>query len=156
MKNAILLFSVLMMFGANRLFSQDALLQDFKSELFEFKYPKKWKVDTTDNRYSFYFNAKLGDISISTYADQHFSSTELRQMLLDLNEIKETKPDIQLTTSGSTTTCVYEYTSDKVKYLVKAIQKDRKLYLISLNWNEDSWDTFKGVLLASFESFRAK
>ena len=35
-----------MLFSLNRLFSQNILLQDFKSESFEFKYPKKWKIDT--------------------------------------------------------------------------------------------------------------
>ena len=145
-----------MLFSFQKLFSQNILLQDFKSEAFEFKYPKKWKVDTIDNKYSFYYNANLGDITISTYPNRHFSINELKQMLLDINEKKESKPDIQLTTSNGTTTCIYKYSSDKNKYLIKAIQNDKKMYLISLNWNEDSWDTFKEVLLDSFNSFRPK
>ena len=145
-----------MLFSLNKLFSQDILLQDFKSESFEFKFPKKWKVDTVDNKYSFYYNANLGDITISTYPNRHFSSKELKQMLLDINEKKESKPDIQLTTSNGTTTCIYKYSSDKIKYLIKAIQNNKKMYLISLNWNEDSWDTFKEVLWDSFNTFRPK
>ena len=145
-----------MLFSLNRLFSQNILLQDFKSESFEFKYPKKWKIDTADNKYSFYYNANLGDITISTYPNRHFSSKELKQMLLDINEKKESKPDIQLTTFNGITTCIYKYSSDKIKYFVKAIQNDKKMYLISLNWNEDSWDPFKEVLLDSFNSFRPK
>ena len=143
-----------MLFSLNKLFSQDILLQDFKSELFEFKYPKKWKIDSADNNYSFYYNANLGDITISTYPSSHFSSKELKQMLLDLNKKKESKPDIEITTFNGTTTCIYKYDYDNIKYFIKAIQDNNKMYLISLNWNEDSWDTFKEVLLNSFNSFK--
>ena len=156
MKKTNFLILLFMLFSLNRLFSQNILLQDFKSELFEFKYPKKWKIDTAVNKYSFYYNANLGDITISTYPNRHFSSKELKQMLLDINEKKESKPDIQLTTSNGITSCIYKYSSDKIKYFVKAIQNDKKMYLISLNWNEDSWDFFKEVLQDSFNSFRPK
>jgi len=144
-----------MLFSLNKLFSQD-MLQDFKSKSFEFRYPKKWKVDTVDNKYSFYYNANLGDITISTHPNKHFSGKELKQMLLDINEKKEAKPDIQLTTSNGTTTCIYKYSVEKIKYFVKAIQNDKKIYLISLNWYEDSWDAFKEILLDSFNSFKPK
>ena len=145
-----------MLFSLQKLFSQNILLQDFKSDLFEFKYPKKWSIDTIKNGYSFYYNTNLGDITISTYPSQQYSSDELKQMLLEVNEEKEAKPDVQLTSKNATITCIYKYNSGKIKYIIKAIQDKEKMYIISLNWNEDSWDTFKEVLMDSFDSFRPK
>ena len=110
-----------MLFSFENIFSQNILLQDFKSESFEFKYPKKWKVDKVENKYSFYYSPNLGDITISIYPSRHFSNRELEQMLLDINEKVETKPDIQFSTTNGTITCMYKYNSDKIKYFIKAI-----------------------------------
>ena len=149
-----ILFFILLV--TNQLFSQDILLESFESQNFNLKYPKKWKLDSSDNKYSFYYNPGLGDITISIYESQKSSAEELKQMLLNLNEKKENKPDIQLSDSNGTISCLYKYTTDKVKYYVKAVQNEKKLYLISLNWNEDSWESFKEILLNSFNSFTPK
>ena len=145
-----------MLFGLTKIFSQDILLQDFKTKDFGLKYPKKFKIDSADKKYSFYYDTRLGDITISVYETQKMTAKELKQMLLDINETKEKNPDIQLTNTSGTMTCFYKYTFDKVKYFIKAIQNDKKMYLISLNWNEDSWETFKETLLKSFDSFNPK
>lgn len=145
-----------MFFGLTKIFSQDVLLQDFKTQDFEIKYPKKFKHDTSDNKHSFYYDTRLGDITISVYESQKMTAKELMQTLLDINETKEKNPDIQLVTLNGTITCVYKYTFDKVKYLIKSVQNDKKMYLISLNWNENSWEEFKDILLKSFNSFVPK
>lgn len=145
-----------MLFGLTKLFSQDILLQDFNSKDFDLKYPKKFKVDTADNKYSFYYDTRLGDITISVYESQKMSAKDLKQLILDINETNEKNPDIQLINATETITCIYKYNSDRVKYFIKLIQNDKKMYLISLNWSEDSWNDFKDILLKSFDSFNPK
>jgi hypothetical protein len=152
----ILALLILLFFSSTQLFAQDVVFKDYKSEAFEFKYPSTWKVDTIEGKLSFYFNANQGDITISTYSDQHLSSKEIKQLLLNVNEIHEAKPDVQISTSNGTIAGTYKYTSDKIKYVLKAIQKDGSLHFISLNWNEASWDAYKDVLLGSLNSFRPK
>jgi hypothetical protein len=156
MVNKSILFILLVIFCFQKAHSQDILLQEFNCEFFELKYPKKWKADTTGNRYSFYYNPDLGDITISVYQNQHLSGKDLKQTLLDLNEHKESQPDIHLVTLNGETTCSYNYDANKIKYFIKAIEKGNTMYLVSVNWNEDSWDTFKELLMQSFNSFRVK
>jgi hypothetical protein len=153
-KYSILAFT--MVFNFLTLFSQDVSLQEFKSEYFEFSYPKTWKLDTTENKYSFYYNPNLGDITISFFETRGLSEKDLKKMILELNEKKEAKPDIKINTSGGTMTCIYKYDFDKVKYYIKAIQINNRVYLISLNWNENAWENFKDVLLNAFNSFKPK
>ena len=139
------------------LFCQDILLQEYKNDAFEFQYPKKWTIDSSDNpRVSFYYNATLGDITISIYKNKAPSDKELKKIVLEINNKKELHPDIKTLTIDGQTNCTYNYASDKIKYFIKAIKKGNNLYLVSLNWQEKSWDTFKDLLLKSFDSFRPK
>lgn len=150
------LLLAIMLFSFSNIFSQNVLLQDYQSEAFELKYPKRWKVDITDNKYYFSYNANLGDITVSWYDSKNFSEKELKEMLLEINESKDPNPDIQVTTANGATTCFYKYTSNDVKYFTKAIQDNKRMFLISLNWQQDSWNEFKDVLLESFESLKIK
>ena len=150
----LFLIIVLISLGTTKVLSQNALLQDFKCESFELKYPIFWKVDSSGTRYFFSYNAKLGDITVSSYENQKFSENEIKDLLLELKKQKEKDPDIKLSNVNGTITCLYKYTSNKVNYFVKAIQNDKKMFLISLNWRQDSWEDFKDVLLESFESLK--
>ena len=73
MRKRSLLISSFLVFGFLKLFSQDVLLQDFKCKDFELKYPKLWKLDTTDNKYYFTYNPKIGDITVSTYESYNYT-----------------------------------------------------------------------------------
>ena len=156
MKKRTLLIIPFMILGFMKLFSQDILLQDFKSKDFNLKYPKKFKVDTAGNTYSFYYDTRLGDITISVYESQKLSADELKQIVLDVNEHKERNPAIQLSDTNGVLNCLYTYSDRETKYFVRAIQNDKKCYLISLNWNADSWDSYSDLLLKSFNSFNPK
>lgn len=145
-----------MLFSLNNTYSQNSSLVDFKSNTFVFRYPLQWKIDTVGSKYSFYYDANLGDITISTYSSRHFSSNEFQEIVLSVNEVKETNPDVQTATSNGIITSIYKYDSDTIKYFIKAFQTEKRMFLISLNWNKDSWETFKDVLLQSFATFKPK
>jgi hypothetical protein len=140
----------------SRLFSQNGLLQDFSCDDFDLKYPKKWKADSSENHYSFYYNTNVGELRISVYESTNLSEKELKQTLKEIKENQENNPDIKSINGNGTLNLEYKFIeADFVTYL-KIIQNEQKMYFLSLYWEEDSWNDFKDLLLESFYSIRAK
>jgi hypothetical protein len=157
--NRISLLTLIFIFqGVLNLFSQNPLLQNFSCADFDLKYPIKFKAEKVDSSYVFYFHPDVGEIRISVFPNTGLTVEEHKEALCSMNENYDPKPEFKVMNNADGSMAVeYRYTtSDGLVGYVKTIQNESKMYLITVYWQEDSWNDMKEVVLESYNSLKPK
>jgi hypothetical protein len=151
------LIGTLVLIASAELFAQDAAVQHFECDDFQIQYPLKFKHDEDDdNQHAFFLNQELGELRISVYDSKDLSVEEVKRMLLKVNHHKEDTPDIAIVHTDNALICTYRYSDGEFVSYLRAIQNKRKMYFISLYWQEEAWSEFKDAMLLSFNSFQPR
>ncbi|MCX6215359.1 hypothetical protein [Spirosoma sp.] len=119
--------------------SHSQLLYEYNKE--------QWETSILGNKYIFCFNEIFGDLTISFHLNTYSSNEELKKALISINDKKDPKPNINVQTSNEVTTCIYEFSSENVNYLLKTIQNGEILCLLTLSCNKDTWSMLREFLL---------
>jgi hypothetical protein len=155
--NRSFIIGILVLNTWTTLLSQDLVLQNFSCDDFQIQYPSKFKHDEDDeNQHSFFLNQETGELRISVYDSEDLSIDEIKHMLLKVNEHKEETPDIAITRKEDELICTYRYSDGEFVTFLKAVQNSRKMYFLSLYWQEETWQDYKEMMLLSFNSFQPR
>lgn len=155
MKKAILIATFLLGF-----FSFAQKQQVYENSNYSISYPDSWKVMNESDIVNIFPTNEIGAITISEYHDLELPKTETKKFILalyqssdDENKIKNKKG------KKGYTEYFYEYfdEKDKLFWITKVFQKDKDLYLISINCGQKYWNgNYMTLFNDTFNSFKIK
>jgi len=122
--------------------------------------PEGWK-STNDNDIVNIFPAnEIGAITISEYHDLNLPKADMKKFILALYKSNDPEDKIKENKGRKGyTEYYYEYFDEKEKlfWITKAFQKDKNLYLVSINCSQKFWNgNYMNVFNETFNSFKIK
>ncbi|MCJ7935493.1 MAG: hypothetical protein MUW56_18185 [Chryseobacterium sp.] len=155
MKKILLAFAFV---SGSLFFAQNTKVYDNPN--YSINIPEGWK-STNDNEIVNIFPAsEIGAITISEYHDLDLPKKEMKKFILALyksedpeNKVKDNK------SKKGYTEYFYEYFDEKEKlfWVTKAFQKDKVLYLVSINCGQKFWNgNYMTLFNETFNSFKIK
>jgi len=122
--------------------------------------PEGWK-STNDNDIVNIFPAnEIGAITISEYHDLNLPKADMKKFILALYKSNDPEDKIKENNGRKGyTEYYYEYFDEKEKlfWITKAFQKDKNLYLVSINCGQKFWNgNYMNVFNETFNSFKIK
>ncbi len=132
----------------------------YESPNYSIAYPKDWKVTDDSGIINIFPANQIGAVTISEYHDLNLPKTETRKFILAL--YKSGDDEKRVTSRNGKkgyTEYFYEYHDEKEKlvWLTKVCQKDKDLYLISVNCAQKYWNgNYMKLFKEAFESFQVK
>ncbi|WP_042722536.1 hypothetical protein [Flavobacterium sp. B17] len=149
-----------LLFVGTLLFAQSIPSEIYESESYSITHPAGWKVTNNDEIINIFPPNQIGAITISEYHDLNLPKTETKKFILAL--YKSSDDEKKVISKGSKkgyTEYFYEYFDDKEKlfWLTKVFQKDKDLYLISINCGQKYWSgNYVKLFTEAFNSFKLK
>jgi len=155
MKKALLAFTFL---SGSLLFAQKSKVYD--SPNYSINVPDGWKSTNDSDIINIFPTNEIGAVTISEYHDLEIPKAEMKKFILALyksneeeNKIKENKG------KKGYTEYFYEYFDEKEKlfWITRAFQKDKNLYLVSINCGQKFWNgNYMSLFNETFNSFKIK
>ena len=157
MKKISFLFAVLLSLS---LFAQKSDTEVFESENYQITMPDTWKVTNDEGIVNIFPNNQIGAITISEYHDLELPKGETKKFILALYNSSDDEKKIK-NGNGKRgfTEYFYEYFDEKEKlvWLTKVFQKNKELYIISINCQQKYWNgNYMKVFNETFDSFKIK
>ena len=157
MKKIILIFSfVISIFS----FSQKLGTELYENENYSIEKPDTWKATNDDGIINIFPTNQIGAITISEYEDLNLPKTEIKKFILALYKSSDDEKKIK---SGSSkkgyTEYNYEYFDEheKIFWVTKVFNKDKKLYLLTINCQQKYWNgNYMKLFNEAFASFKIK
>lgn len=139
-------------------FAQKAKVYDTPS--YSINVPEGWR-STNDSEIVNIFPAnEIGAITISEYHDLNLPKSEMKKFILALYKSEEPESKIKENRGRKGyTEYFYEYFDEKEKlhWITRAFQKDKDLYLISINCGQKFWNgNYMSLFNETFNSFKIK
>lgn len=157
MKKTAFLFAILFSLS---LFAQKSDTEVFESENYQITMPNTWKVTNDEGIVNIFPNNQIGAITISEYHDLELPKGETKKFILALYNSSDDEKKIK---SGNGkrgfTEYFYEYFDEKEKlvWLTKVFQKNKELYIVSINCQQKYWNgNYMKVFNETFDSFKIK
>lgn len=157
MKKTLFLFAFFISFGA---FSQKFDTEVFDSENYSITIPDTWKATNDSGIVNIFPTNQIGAITISEYHGLDLPKDQTKKFILALYNSKDDEKKIK---SGSSkkgyTEYLYEYFDEKENlfWITKVFQKDKDLYLLSINCQQKYWNgNYMKVFNETFNSFKIK
>ncbi|MCY0977457.1 hypothetical protein PGH12_18985 [Chryseobacterium wangxinyae] len=157
MKKTLLIFSVLFHLTV---FAQKTDTEVFESENYSIVMPDTWKITNDDGIVNIFPTNQIGAVTISEYHDLELPKAETKKFILALYNSSEDEKKIK--SSGGKkgyTEYFYEYLDEKdqLLWITKVFQKNKDLYIISINCENKYWNgNYMKVFNETFESFKIK
>ncbi len=152
----ILLISAFL--SASMFFAQKAKI--YEAPGYSINVPEGWRSTDDSGIVNVFPANEIGAITISEYHDLDLPKAEMKKFILALyksqdpeNKIKENKA------KKGYTEYFYEYFDEKEKtfWITKAFQKNKDLYLISINCGQKFWNgNYMSLFNETFNSFKIK
>ncbi|REC46465.1 hypothetical protein [Chryseobacterium pennipullorum] len=152
----ILLISAFLSTGI--FFAQKATMYD--SPNYSISIPDGWKSTNDSDIVNIFPTNEIGAITISEYHGLDLPKGEMKKFVLALyqsadpeNKVKESK------SKKGYTEYFYEYFDEKEKlfWITRAYQKDKDLYLVSINCGQKFWNgNYMTLFHETFNSFKIK
>lgn len=154
------LIPVFLLFMGSFLFAQVVPTELYENENFSISHPVGWKVTNDDDIINIFPPNQIGAITISEYHDLNLPKAETKKFILALyNSADNEKKVTSKSGKKGYTEYFYEYIDEKEKlvWLTKVFQKDKNLYLISINCGQKYWNgNYMKTFNEAFDSFKIK
>lgn len=152
--------AALLLFMGSLLFSQSVPTKVYESDSYAITLPEGWKVTDDNKIINIFPGNEVGAITISEYHDLNLPKTETKKFILALYKSSDDESKIK-TRSGKKgyTEYLYEYFDEKQKlvWITKVFQKDKDLYLITINCGQKYWNgNYMKLFNEAFDSFKIK
>ncbi|WP_228372399.1 hypothetical protein [Chryseobacterium daeguense] len=157
MKKIILVFSFLI---GSLTFSQSVPAKVYESQNYSITFPEVWKLTNDSEIINIFPSNQIGAITISEYHDLNLPKTETKKFILALYKSSDDEKKIK-SKSGKKgyTEYFYEYFDEKEKlfWITKVFQKDKDLFLVSINCEQKYWNgNYMKLFNEAFDSFKIK
>lgn len=140
--------------------AQSVPTETYDSENYSISHPTGWKVTNNDDIINIFPPNQIGAITISEYHDLDLPKTETKKFILALYQSSDDeKKVISKGSKKGYTEYFYEYFDEKEKliWLTKVFQKDKNLYLVSVNCGQKYWNgNYMKIFNEAFDSFKIK
>lgn len=141
-------------------FSQKIKTEIYDSENYSIETPDTWKLTNDEGIINIFPTSQIGAITISEYHDLDLPKTEVKKFILALYQSEDDEKKVKNTgNKKGFTEYQYEYLDEKEKILwvTKVYQKNKELYLITINCQEKHWNgNYMKLFNEAFESFKIK
>jgi len=141
-------------------YAQKSETEVFESENYQITMPNTWKLTNDEGIVNIFPTNQIGAITISEYHDLELPKGETKKFILALYNSSDDEKKIK---SGSGkrgfTEYFYEYFDEKEKlvWLTKVFQKNKELYIVSINCQQKYWNgNYMKVFNETFDSFKIK
>lgn len=154
------IFLILVLFTGSLWMAQSIPTEVYDHDNYSIVYPQGWKVTNDSEIVNIFPPSQIGAITISEYHNLNLTKSETKKFILALYKSSDDEKKVT-SKSGKKgyTEYFYEYLDEKqnLVWLTKVYQKDKELYLISINcgqkyWNGNSMKLFN----EAFDSFKIK
>jgi hypothetical protein len=147
-------------FAGSFIFAQSVPTKVYDSENYSITLPEGWKVTNDSDIINIFPSNEIGAITISEYHDLNLPKAETKKFILSLYHSADDEKQVK-SKSGKKgyTEYFYEHFDEKEKlYLItKVFQKDKNLFLISINCGKKYWNgNYMKLFNEAFESFKIK
>ncbi|WP_288448209.1 hypothetical protein [uncultured Chryseobacterium sp.] len=152
----ILFFSALI--TGSLFFAQKAKV--YEKPNYSINVPEGWKSTNDSEIVNIFPTSEIGAITISEYHGLALPKEEMKKFVLDL--YKSIDPESKVKESRGKrgyTEYFYEYFDEKGKlfWITKAFQKDKDLYLVTINCGQKFWNgNYMTQFNETFNSFKIK
>lgn len=157
MKKIIFLFSV---FVSVLSFSQKLGTELYDSENYSIEMPDTWKATNDEGIVNIFPTNQIGAITISEYDDLNLPKEEIKKFILALYKSSDEAEKIK---TGKSKKGFIEYNyeffdeHEKIFWITKVLQKEKKLYLLTINCQQKYWNgNYMKLFNEAFETFKIK
>lgn len=155
MKKAALVFAFVL---GNLVFAQKE--QRYDSSNYSITIPEGWKSTNDSDIINIFPTNEIGAVTISEYHDLELPKGEMKKFILALYQSKEQENKVKENKGKKGyTEYFYEYFDEKEKlyWITKAFQKDKNMYLVSINCGQKYWNgNYMNLFNETFNSFKIK
>lgn len=150
----------MLLFTGLLVFSQSVPTKVYEQENYSITLPEGWKVTDDSNIINIFPSNEVGAITISEYHDLNLPKAETKKFILALYKSSDDESRIK-SKSGKKgyTEYRYEYFDDKQKlfWITKVLQKDKDLFLVTINCGQKYWNgNYMKLFNEAFDSFKIK
>lgn len=142
------------------LFSQKIKTELYDSENYSIETPDTWKLTNDDGIINIFPTSQIGAITISEYHDLDLPKTEVKKFILALYQSEDDEKKVKNTGyKKGFAEYRYEYldVKEKIFWVTKVYQKNKELYLITINCQQKHWNgNYMKLFNEAFESFKIK
>lgn len=154
------LIAAMLLFTGLLVFSQSIPTKVYEKENYSITLPEGWKVTDDSNIINIFPSNEVGAITISEYHDLNLPKAETKKFILALYKSSDDESRIK-SKSGKKgyTEYRYEYFDDKQKlfWITKVLQKDKDLFLVTINCGQKYWNgNYMKLFNEAFDSFKIK
>lgn len=147
-------------FAGSFIFAQSVPTKVYDSENYSITLPQGWKVTNDSEIINIFPSNEIGAITISEYHDLNLPKAETKKFILSLYQSADDEKQIK-SKSGKKgyTEYFYEYFDEKEKlyWITKVFQKDKDMFLVSINCGKKYWNgNYMKLFNEAFESFKIK
>lgn len=157
MKKFVLIISLV---TGSLLFAQSVPTKVYENDNYSITLPEGWKVTNDSDIINIFPGNEIGAITISEYHDLNLPKTETKKFILALYKSSDDEKKIK-SKSGKKgyTEYFYEYDDDheKLHWITKVFQKDKDLFLVTINCTQKYWNgNYMKLFNEAFDSFKIK
>lgn len=157
MKKFLLIISLV---TGSLLFAQSVPTKVYENDNYSITLPEGWKVTNDSDIINIFPGNEIGAITISEYHDLNLPKTETKKFILALYKSSDDEKKIK-SKSGKKgyTEYFYEYDDDyeKLHWITKVFQKDKDLFLVTINCTQKYWNgNYMKLFNEAFDSFKIK
>ncbi|GAA5090538.1 hypothetical protein GCM10023210_16730 [Chryseobacterium ginsengisoli] len=132
----------------------------YENDNYSITLPEGWKVTNDSDIINIFPSNQIGAITISEYHDLNLPKTETKKFILALYKSSDDEKKIK-SKSGKKgyTEYFYEYLDEKEKlfWITKVLQKDKDLFLVTINCEQKYWNgNYVKLFNEAFDSFKIK
>lgn len=154
------IFLALVLFTGALFMGQSIPTEVYNSSNYSIIHPQDWKVTNDSDIVNIFPPSQIGAITISEYHDLNLPKSETKKFILALYQSSDDEKKVT-SKSGKKgyTEYFYEYLDEKQKlvWITKVYQKEKELYLISINCGQKYWNgNFMKLFNEAFDSFKIK
>lgn len=157
MKKFLLIISLV---TGSLLFAQSVPTKVYENDNYFITLPEGWKVTNDNDIINIFPGNEIGAITISEYHDLNLPKTETKKFILALYKSSDDEKKIK-SKSGKKgyTEYFYEYDDEheKLHWITKVFQKDKDLFLVTINCTQKYWNgNYMKLFNEAFDSFKIK
>lgn len=157
MKKFLLIISLV---TGSLLFAQSVPTKVYENDNYSITLPEGWKVTNDNDIINIFPGNEIGAITISEYHDLNLPKTETKKFILALYKSSDDEKKIK-SKSGKKgyTEYFYEYDDEheKLHWITKVFQKDKDLFLVTINCTQKYWNgNYMKLFNEAFDSFKIK
>jgi hypothetical protein len=154
------ILSALFFFTAVFFLAQSVSTKLYESQNYSITLPDGWKVTNDNDIINIFPDNHIGAITISEYHGLNLPKEETKKFILALYQSSDDEKKVKSRNGKKGyTEYFYEYVDEKEKLIwrTRVFQKDKDLFLISVNCGKKYWNgNYMKLFNEAFDSFKIK